>query len=110
LTLHSLADGILEAAVANRYETVVRPEDKRWPDWTRGMMAKINDSLAELEREWTGHIRSNLDIGTIAVGCTLGYLDFRYPSLDWRGANPKLAKWYERFSRRPSMKATAPHA
>ena len=49
-------------------------------------------------------------IGTIAVGCALGYLDFRFASTDWRTKRPKLAKWYAAFAKLPSMKATAPPA
>ena len=49
-----------------------------------------------------------VDIGTITIGCALGYLDFRYADEDWRATRPKLAAWFERFSERPSMARTAP--
>ena len=47
-------------------------------------------------------------IGQIAVGCALGYMDFRYEADKWREGRPNLAKWYEGFSARPSMQATVP--
>ena len=47
-------------------------------------------------------------IGEIAVGCALGYLDFRLADLDWRAAHPNLTGWYAKFCEYPSMKATAP--
>ena len=51
---------------------------------------------------------STVDIGTITIGCALGYLDFRYGDEDWRATRPKLAAWFERFAKRPSMARTAP--
>src|SRR3546814_20234593 len=49
-----------------------------------------------------------VDIGTIAVACALGYVDFRYDADGWRSTRPKLAAWYEDFSKRPSIASTAP--
>ena len=47
--------------------------------------------------------------GQIAVGCALGYLDFRHAGRDWRAARPGLAAWAERLGARDSMQATLPH-
>jgi glutathione S-transferase len=47
-------------------------------------------------------------LGTITVACALGYLDFRFASSDWRSKHPKLAKWFNSFSKTPSIKATVP--
>lgn len=47
-------------------------------------------------------------IGQIALGCALGYLDFRFADEDWRQGRPALADWYETFAERPSMQATMP--
>ena len=47
-------------------------------------------------------------LGSITVGCALGYLDLRFPEDDWRAGHPKLAAWYEGFSQRPSMQASEP--
>jgi hypothetical protein len=49
-----------------------------------------------------------LSLGDIAVGCTLGYLDFRFPEIDWRSGHPNLAKLYEKLAQRPSFVDTAP--
>ena len=40
--------------------------------------------------------------------CACGNTDFRYPEDDWRAIAPNLARWYDRFRRRPSMRATEP--
>lgn len=103
--LQALADGILDAAVGTRYETFLRPEALRWSHWVDAQMAKIRRSLDALENESFGE---RVDIGTISVACALGYLDFRYPDEGWRDARPNLAKWFEKFSQRPSMSETRP--
>ncbi|HJV69402.1 glutathione S-transferase C-terminal domain-containing protein, partial [Ideonella sp.] len=46
----------------------------------------------------------------IAVGCALGYLDFRYPQIDWRADHPNLHKLYDKLAARPSFVDTAPPA
>jgi len=103
----SLADGIMDAAVLMRYESALRPEERRWSDWTAGQLDKVNCGLADLEqRAHTFHGR--VDVGTIAIGCALGYLDLRFASLGWRDSFPKAAKWFEPFGERESMLATRP--
>ena len=105
LRRQSLADGILDAAVGTRYETFLRPQDLRWPDWIDAQMEKIRRSLDALEREPLG---DGVDIGTISVACALGYLDFRYPDEGWRDPRPTLAAWFEKFGVRSSMGETRP--
>jgi glutathione S-transferase len=48
LKLQALADGIMDAAILVRYETFLRPEEKRWPEWIEGQMRKITNSLGEI--------------------------------------------------------------
>ena len=67
----------------------------------------MRDGLALIEKNAAG-LEGRLDIGTITIGCALGYLDFRFPDLDWRTSHPATAKWFESFSQRPSMQATKP--
>ncbi|KAF0119995.1 MAG: glutathione S-transferase, partial [Xanthobacteraceae bacterium] len=98
----------LDAALLARYETVARPEALRWADWSTGQLTKIRTTVASFSGTWLSHLESRLDIGTIAVGVSLGYLDFRFPDIGWRQGNERLAEWYARFAERPSMKATAP--
>ncbi|MNK72817.1 putative GST-like protein YibF [compost metagenome] len=107
LTEQSMGDGMLGAALLARYETVLRPEALRWDGWVEGQLGKVRDGLALIEKNAAG-LEGRLDIGTITIGCALGYLDFRFPSLDWRASHPATAAWYETFSQRPSMQATKP--
>jgi glutathione S-transferase len=93
LRLQAMADGLLDAAILTRYEGALRPEDKRWPDWTNGQTKKIEDVLAQLEAE-ANSLKGKPTIGTISVACALGYLDYRFAAMDWRAKHPKLAKWF----------------
>ncbi|CAB3637777.1 glutathione S-transferase [Achromobacter pulmonis] len=109
LTEQSLGDGMLGAALLARYETALRPEPLRWDGWYEGQMGKVRDGLALLEKT-AASLEGRLDIGTITIGCALGYLDFRYPDFDWRAGHPAVAAWFKAFNQRPSMQATLPPA
>lgn len=108
LTLEALADGILDAALLMTYESRLRPEDKRWDEWVDAQWSKIERACATLNQRWMAHLSGPLDMGQIAVGCALGYLDLRHDARGWRRGNDALATWYAAFSERPSMMATRP--
>lgn len=110
LTLEATADGIIDAAILMVYETRVRPEDKRFDAWVEGQWAKIARALDALESLWRAHLNGPLDMGQIAVGCALGYLDFRHSARAWRASRPHLAAWEAEFANRPAMQATQPPA
>lgn len=109
LRVQAAADGLLDAALLIIYEGRIRPEELHYQPWLDAQMGKIDGALAALNT-WSEDFGDRVDIGTITTGCALGYLDFRFPKKDWRGANRALATWYERFSARPSMQATKPPA
>jgi glutathione S-transferase len=104
LGLQALADGVTDAAVACRYETL-QPQERRNGDFIARYLATIAAGLDALERV---KFTEPPTIGEISTGCALGYLDFRYGDLQWRATRPKLAAWYGKFSQFPSMAATAP--
>ena len=106
LRRQALSDGIMDAAVAARYEAVLRPEAYRWGGWIEGQKRKVARGLDRLEAEAAD--LDSVDIGLIAAGCALGYLDFRYPDWPWRPGRPRLAAWFERFDARASMQQTRP--
>jgi len=108
LTLASQADALTDAAVSTRYETFLRPEDKRWAGWVEAQGEKIRRGLADLEREHLAELASAFDIAAIGVACALGYLDLRQPDFGWRERQPGLAQWYAQVSEHPSLVATAP--
>ena len=107
LRRQAAGDGILDAGILARYETLLRPEARRWPDWIQGQKAKMTRALDALEGE-AASLGMTVDIGTIAIGCALGWLDFRYAADDWRAGRPRLAAWFETLAKRPSMTATVP--
>jgi glutathione S-transferase len=107
LVVQSLGDGICDAAVLARYETAMRPEALRWTEWTAGQLEKIATGLAAVDAQAV-EFGDRVDLGTIAVACALGYLDYRFASLTWRDRHPNAAAWFEWFGGRDSMVATRP--
>jgi len=107
LRLHAIADGLLDAALLARYETVMRPEALRWDAWVAGQMGKIDAAIDALE-ESAPDLRRRGDIGEITAGCAVGYLDFRFPEHDWRDRAPQLAAWWKEYAQTEPMAQTAP--
>jgi glutathione S-transferase len=107
LRRQALGDGIMDAGVSIRYERVVRPPERLFPDWVEGQRRKILQSLDVLESE-ARTLFGDLTIGHIAIACALGYLDFRFADEAWRKGRPALAEFYAGISVRPAMSATAP--
>jgi glutathione S-transferase len=113
-TWEALADGLLDAAILARLEATWpgRKDGERSQAWIDRQLKKIDDSLAAMDRalaERTFCMGIHLSLADIALGCALGYLDFRFPQIDWRGAHPNLQGLYERLAQRPSFIETAPH-
>jgi len=108
LVLEATADGIADAAVLMRYEEHVRPAQARSPEWVEAQWGKIDRALAAVEERWMSHLHGPLDMGQIALGCALGYLDFRQPDRNWRQSHPTLALWWAGFADRPALLITAP--
>ncbi|WP_129781856.1 glutathione S-transferase family protein [Peristeroidobacter soli] len=67
---------------------------------------KTRACLEQMATDLTAASAHRFDIGDIAMGCALAYLDFRFEDLDWRASQPLLATWFARFSQRPSVLAT----
>ena len=107
LTEQSLADGLMDAGILLRYEALTRPPELQSADWRAGQTDKVTCALDELERLAPG-LGDRVDIGTITIGCALGWLDFRFADLGWRDGRPALAAWFAAFDARPSMAGTRP--
>lgn len=108
LRWQALGDGILDAAVAAFVESRRRPAEYRWDAWIERQLAGVRRALQTLEAEVAG-LPAQLHIGHVAVGCALGYLDFRHPQLQWRDTCPALRGWYETLGARESFRRTVPH-
>jgi glutathione S-transferase len=107
----ALADGICEAAALIFVERK-RPEAQQSPEWIARQLDKINLGLQSMNtdlssREWC--VNEVFGLADIAVGCALGYLDFRFSSeIDWRRQNANLAELYDRLMQRTSFRETRP--
>jgi len=88
LKLQVLGDGLADAAVPKQIE-VTRPADKQWPPRLAALDRSLQQTLDALE----GMVDelSGLNLGIIAIGCGLGYLDLRFGHEPWRPGRPKLA-------------------
>lgn len=104
--LHAIGDGVAEAAVSLTFEKN-RPETERSANWMGRWRRAIIRSLDLLEAE-AASLDGPLTLGAIAVGCALGYLDFRHGDLGWREGRPHLAAFFEKTSGRPAFHETAP--
>jgi len=102
--MHALADGIMDAAVARRLRAG-KPVDETRAAFLDRQKAAIARGLATLEATPPEGLA---DIGAIAVGCALGYLDFRFAEEPWREAHPKLAAWFAAASKLPPLARTVP--
>ena len=101
----ALAEGIMDAAVSCVVERR-RLKEAQYEPWIQRKEAAISRAIAKFAA--IPMQNSPLSIGTIALGCALGYVSFRMPHIKWREAHPSLAAWYDTFAKRPSMMATAP--
>jgi glutathione S-transferase len=106
----ALADGLLDAAVLIVMERR-RPASRQSKDWIEKQQRKVDAALAAAahdlgERNWCAGDAYGL--ADIALGCALGYLDLRFPGLDWRTQHSALARHAEKLFRRPPFLATLP--
>jgi len=110
LRRQALADGLLDAALLRRYEGA-RPAHERsatWDEKQKNVVARTLDALEKEAKDLGKPKAKRTTLGHIAIGCALGYLDFRFAAENWRNGRPNLTRWYEDFSKRPSMAATVP--
>ena len=106
----ALADGVCYATslIVNERR---RPPALQSDDWIARQRRKIDEGTAELSRElgeraWC--YGDNYSLADIATGCALGYLDLRYPELDWRDLYPNLARLADKLGKRPSFADSKP--
>ena len=85
-----------------------REREAPLPPLMAAFKRKTHACLARLDDEAQALIDTPLTIGQIAIGCALGYLDYRFEALHWRSDAPRLAAWYAMLARRPSWQATEP--
>jgi glutathione S-transferase len=112
-TWEALADGMLDASILVRLEQTWsgRSDIQRSPAWVERQMGKVGAAIIAMaqglgDKPFAAGIHFSL--ADIAVGCALGYLDFRFPQLDWRRPHPNLARLANKLAQRQSFIDTLP--
>jgi len=112
-TWEALADGVMDAGVLWRLEAIWsgRNDHERSSTWIQRQRTKVEDGVSAMakglsDKPFCSGI--HLSLSDIAVGCTLGWLSFRFPEIDWRGEHSNLAKLYDKLMLRPSFIDTQP--
>jgi len=112
-TWEALSDGLLDAAILARLEAnwSQRTPEQRSPAWIDRQMRAVHNALKAMsqglgEKAWCAG--THFTLADVAVGCALGYLDFRFPAIDWRGPYPNLQKLYDKLAARQSFVDTVP--
>jgi glutathione S-transferase len=112
-TWEALADGVLDAALLARLEQTWagRAEGQRSGAWVDRQLTRVDTALKAMatglgDKPFCAGI--HMTLADIAVGCALGYLDFRFPAIDWRQAHPNLAKLSDKMAQRQSFIDTRP--
>lgn len=107
MKLEALADGIMDAAVLQVYEVRYREEHERSESWVARQAQRVTNALDVLETNPPA-LDGPPSVGTIALACALGYLDFRFDG-NWRSDHPKLVAWLDTFRAAvPAFDATEP--
>ncbi|HEX2530486.1 MAG TPA: glutathione S-transferase N-terminal domain-containing protein [Burkholderiaceae bacterium] len=107
----ALADGVLDAGMLARLERTQRPPELQSREWIDRQMTKVNAGLKAISAGLSDKpfcIGTHYTLADVAVGCALGWLEFRFPEIKWRDNYPNLAKLFGKLSERPSFKETVP--
>ncbi|MBA2660132.1 MAG: glutathione S-transferase [Nitrosospira sp.] len=106
----ALADGICDAAAAIFLERKRHAVEQN-PEWILRQQKKVALGLEAVAKElgdkkWCdGNVYTLADI---ALGCTLSYISFRFPEIEWRNTSPNLAELSDRLEKRTPFMETAP--
>ena len=112
-TWEALADGLCDAALLARLEATWggRNSEQRSQAWIDRQMRAIHNALKAMSQglgDKSFCHGNHFTLADVAVGCALGYLDYRFAHIDWRASYPNLNKLYDKLSARPSFVESAP--
>jgi glutathione S-transferase len=105
LRRQSIGDGIMDFGVLWLLERM-KPAEQQQAALIDGCRLKLGAVLAMLEKDVVRFKPEPIDIGHLALGTALSYLDFRFPAEEWRKGRPALAEWHAALAARPSFLAT----
>ena len=112
-TWEALADGVLDASILARLEATWagREDGQRSQAWIDRQMGKVQAALKTMSQglgEKSFCVGIYLSLADISVGVALGYLDFRFPEINWRADHPNLQKLHDKLMLRNSFIETRP--
>jgi glutathione S-transferase len=114
-TWEALSDGVLDAAISARMEQVWagRTDLQRSQAWVDRQMSRVDSALVAMskglgDKSWC--MGTHFSLADVAVGCALGYLDFRFPAITWRSRHGNLARLGDKLAARQSFVDTQPPA
>ena len=105
LRWHALGDGLLDALILWRNE---REREQPLTALIDAFELKFHATLQLLTAELNELSQSSFNIGTLTLGCALGYTDYRFESLQWQSKYVELAQWYKQLCLRPAFQTTQP--
>ena len=112
-TWEALADGLLDASILARLEATWggRSQAQRSQAWIERQMSRVRATVVAISQGLGDKpycAGNHFTLADVAVGCALGYLDFRFAHIDWRSESPNLARLFDKLAARPSFADTAP--
>jgi len=112
LRIAALADGMMDAVILLFSELTRRPKELHWDFWDDRMRNTVARSLDALETDAETFDPSKPDLAQITTACGVGWIEFRLEVLgiDFRDGHPTLSTWFDKFSKRESMKNSMPKA
>jgi glutathione S-transferase len=107
----ALADGVLDAGLLVRYEAL-RPKSERSQAWVDKQVTRMHRGMALIAKDLEGRIWCHGDrysLADIAVGCCMGWLDFRKPGdVSWDQEYPGVERHYRKLMERAAFADTVP--
>ena len=109
----ALADGVVDAGILVRAEGV-RDKKERSKAWVDKQVARMHRGVEQLAKdlgEKSFCHGERYSLADIALGCCLGWLDFRRPGdVDWHAEYRPLAQHYAKLMERQPFADTVPQA
>lgn len=104
MKLEAVADGLLDAAILRRYESLRNPQQQSH-EFDQKQKLKIKNSMDFFESE-TQKFQTPCSIGELAILSSLAYLQFRFSQESWLQNYKKLNFWFNETQNFPAFKQT----
>jgi glutathione S-transferase len=88
-----------------------RRDGERSQAWIDRQLGKVDAGIKAMaqglaEKPYCSGI--HLSLSDVAVGCALGWIEFRFPEIAWRAEHPNLGRLLDKLMQRPSFAETQP--